>query len=71
MNKKFLSFIAQCQVNKFLFILYYEFLIKKKTILLQYFEDDNMELVKIGKLIPHPRINLAFENGKICFWNGK
>lgn len=30
-----------------------------------------MELVKMGKLIPQPRINLAFENGRICVWNGK
>lgn len=36
-----------------------------------YFDDENMELVKIGKLIPQPRINLAFENGKIGYWNGK
>lgn len=36
-----------------------------------YFEDENMELIKIGKLIPQPRINLAFENGKIGYWNGK
>ncbi|KAJ6641278.1 Protein FAM91A1 [Pseudolycoriella hygida] len=36
-----------------------------------YFDDENMELIKIGKLIPQPRINLAFENGKIGYWNGK
>ncbi|KAG4067688.1 hypothetical protein HA402_005460 [Bradysia odoriphaga] len=36
-----------------------------------YFDDENMELIKMGKLIPQPRINLAFENGKICYWNGK
>lgn len=36
-----------------------------------YFEDENIGLVKVGKLIPHPRINLAFENGKVCYWNAK
>lgn len=36
-----------------------------------YFDDENMEFIKIGKLIPQPRINLAFENGKIGYWNGK
>lgn len=36
-----------------------------------YFEDENVGLIKIGKLLPHPRINLAFENGKVCYWNGK
>lgn len=30
-----------------------------------------MEILRMGKLIPQPRINLAFENGKICYWNGK
>ncbi|XP_062553140.1 protein FAM91A1 [Armigeres subalbatus] len=36
-----------------------------------YYEDESMELVKPGKLVPKPRINLAFENGKIISWNGK
>lgn len=36
-----------------------------------YYEDESMELVKPGKLVPKPRINLAFENGKIITWNGK
>lgn len=36
-----------------------------------HYEDENMELVKPGKLVPKPRINLAFENGKISCWNGK
>ncbi|XP_058829513.1 protein FAM91A1 [Topomyia yanbarensis] len=36
-----------------------------------YFQDESMELVKPGKFVPKPRINLAFENGKIISWNGK
>uniref|UniRef100_A0A1B0EYE8 Neurotransmitter-gated ion-channel transmembrane domain-containing protein n=1 Tax=Phlebotomus papatasi TaxID=29031 RepID=A0A1B0EYE8_PHLPP len=36
-----------------------------------YFEDENIGVVKIGRLIPQPRINLAFENGKVGYWNGK
>lgn len=37
-----------------------------------YFEDEpSGELVKIGKNLPHPRLNLAFENGKVCYWNGR
>ncbi|XP_065092966.1 protein FAM91A1 [Ochlerotatus camptorhynchus] len=36
-----------------------------------YYEDESMELVKPGKLVPKPRISLAFENGKIISWNGK
>ncbi|GAB0089898.1 fam91a1 [Sergentomyia squamirostris] len=36
-----------------------------------YFEDENVGIVKIGRLIPQPRINLAFENGKVGYWNGK
>lgn len=36
-----------------------------------YFEDEDVEVIKIGKLLPQPRINLAFENGKICYWGGK
>ncbi|KAI8126786.1 hypothetical protein FF38_10391 [Lucilia cuprina] len=36
-----------------------------------YFEDERMEQLKIGKNLPHPRINLAFENGKVCYWNGR
>uniref|UniRef100_A0A1L8DBA4 Protein FAM91A1 n=1 Tax=Nyssomyia neivai TaxID=330878 RepID=A0A1L8DBA4_9DIPT len=36
-----------------------------------YFEDENIGIVKIGRLIPQPRINLAFENGKVGYWNGK
>lgn len=30
-----------------------------------------MDLVKAGKLIPQPRYNLAFDNGKVGYWNGK
>lgn len=36
-----------------------------------YFEDESMELVKPGKLVPKPCICLAFESGKINSWNGK
>lgn len=36
-----------------------------------YFEDEKMDQLKIGKNLPHPRINLAFENGKVCYWNGR
>uniref|UniRef100_A0A336MYF7 CSON009634 protein n=1 Tax=Culicoides sonorensis TaxID=179676 RepID=A0A336MYF7_CULSO len=36
-----------------------------------YFVDENIEYAKIGALIPQPRINLAFENGKIVTWPGK
>ncbi|XP_055625924.1 protein FAM91A1 [Toxorhynchites rutilus septentrionalis] len=36
-----------------------------------YFEDESMELVKPGKLVPKPRFSLVFENGKISCWNGK
>ncbi|XP_055319685.1 protein FAM91A1 [Sitodiplosis mosellana] len=33
-----------------------------------HFENENMEQVKFGKLLPPPRINLCFENGKVCYW---
>lgn len=36
-----------------------------------YFEDEQVDQLKIGKNLPHPRINLAFENGKVCYWNGR
>ncbi|KAG5678046.1 hypothetical protein PVAND_007752 [Polypedilum vanderplanki] len=36
-----------------------------------YFDDENVRNVRIGKIIPPPRISLAFENGKIAYWNGK
>ncbi|XP_075161230.1 protein FAM91A1 [Haematobia irritans] len=36
-----------------------------------YFEDEHVDHLKIGKNLPHPRINLAFENGKVCYWNGR
>ncbi|XP_061393166.1 protein FAM91A1 [Musca vetustissima] len=38
-----------------------------------YFEDEPaaVEQLKLGKTLPHPRINLAFENGKVCYWNGR
>lgn len=37
----------------------------------QHFENEDMEQVKFGKLLPPPQINLCFENGKVGFWNGK
>ena len=37
----------------------------------QYFKDEEIGFVKIGKLIPPPRICLAFENGKVTYWNEK
>ncbi|XP_017472679.1 PREDICTED: protein FAM91A1 [Rhagoletis zephyria] len=37
-----------------------------------YFEDEpNIEQLKIGKVLPYPRINLAFENGRVCYWSGR
>ncbi|XP_037940475.1 protein FAM91A1-like, partial [Teleopsis dalmanni] len=33
-----------------------------------HFEDETIEHLKIGKILPHPRINLAFENGRVCYW---
>lgn len=35
-----------------------------------YFDDENI-VFKIGKIIPQPRINLVFDNGKVVYWNGK
>ncbi|CAO1354798.1 unnamed protein product [Diamesa serratosioi] len=36
-----------------------------------YFDDENMSTVRMHSIVPPPRINLVFENGKICYWNGK
>lgn len=36
-----------------------------------YFEDENIGLVKFGKFMPQPRMNLAFENGRVCYWHSK
>uniref|UniRef100_A0A034W7H7 Protein FAM91A1 n=1 Tax=Bactrocera dorsalis TaxID=27457 RepID=A0A034W7H7_BACDO len=37
-----------------------------------YFEEEpNIEQLKIGKVLPYPRINLAFENGRVCYWSGR
>lgn len=30
-----------------------------------------MDLVKVGKLIPPPKYNLAFDYGKVQHWPGK
>lgn len=72
MNEKFMKFVHQCQVrrrderqgerkrNDFL-----------SSPFLQYFEDEGMDLVKVGKLIPQPRYNLVFDYGKVNFWPGK
>lgn len=69
MEHSYLKFISQCLVSTFSGIL----LANSKPVNLsyQYYEDESMELVKPGKLVPKPRINLAFENGKIITWNGK
>ncbi|CAH2042152.1 unnamed protein product, partial [Iphiclides podalirius] len=37
----------------------------------QYYPGEDMGIVKRGSLIPLPRKNLVFENGKISEWNGK
>ncbi|XP_043647140.1 protein FAM91A1 [Drosophila teissieri] len=37
-----------------------------------YFEDDPArQSVQAARPLPHPRINLAFENGHVCHWNGR
>lgn len=41
------------------------------SLYLQYFDDEGMDLVKIGKLIPQPRHNLMFDYGKVGYWAGK
>lgn len=72
MNKKFLKFVGQCLVsvtNNYRSILIaINLSIPHNS---QNFEDESMEMVKIGRIIPQPQINLAFENGRICYWNGK
>ncbi|XP_068620301.1 protein FAM91A1 [Battus philenor] len=37
----------------------------------QYYPGEDMGIVKRGTLVPLPRKNLVFENGKISEWNGK
>ncbi|ALC43710.1 CG7600 [Drosophila busckii] len=42
-----------------------------------YFEDDPAtpaqlrEPLQPSRALPHPRISLAFENGRVCYWNGR
>ncbi|XP_022220353.2 protein FAM91A1 [Drosophila obscura] len=42
-----------------------------------YFEEDSatpaqlLEPLQASRPLPHPRINLAFENGHVCYWNGR
>ncbi|SPP77048.1 protein FAM91A1 [Drosophila guanche] len=42
-----------------------------------YFEEDTatpqelLEPLQAARPLPHPRINLAFENGHVCYWNGR
>ncbi|XP_048524001.1 protein FAM91A1 isoform X2 [Dendroctonus ponderosae] len=37
----------------------------------QYFQGENMEIRKRGKLVPVPRRCLAFDNGRVSEWSGK
>ncbi|XP_013162820.1 PREDICTED: uncharacterized protein LOC106114244 [Papilio xuthus] len=37
----------------------------------QYYPGEDMGIVKRGSLVPLPRKNLVFENGRISEWNGK
>ncbi|KAK9875112.1 hypothetical protein WA026_005906 [Henosepilachna vigintioctopunctata] len=37
----------------------------------QYYPGENMEIMKRGKLVPQPRYNLVFDNGKVSEWTGK
>ncbi|XP_017137070.1 protein FAM91A1 [Drosophila miranda] len=42
-----------------------------------YFEEDSstpeqlLQPLQAARPLPHPRINLAFENGHVCYWNGR
>lgn len=40
-------------------------------LLFQYYPGEDMGIVKRGTLVPLPRKNIAFENGRISEWNGK
>ncbi|XP_076259821.1 protein FAM91A1 [Rhynchophorus ferrugineus] len=37
----------------------------------QYYPGENMEILKRGKLVPLPRRNLVFDNGRVSEWSGK
>ncbi|XP_044756483.1 protein FAM91A1 isoform X2 [Coccinella septempunctata] len=37
----------------------------------QYYPGENMEIMKRGRLVPQPRYNLVFDNGKVSEWSGK
>ncbi|KAL3277185.1 hypothetical protein HHI36_012536 [Cryptolaemus montrouzieri] len=37
----------------------------------QYYPGENMEIMKRGRLVPQPRYNLVFDNGKVTEWGGK
>ncbi|EEZ97172.2 Protein FAM91A1-like Protein [Tribolium castaneum] len=37
----------------------------------QYYPGENMEIMKRGRLVPLPRYNLVFDNGKVSEWTGK
>lgn len=73
MNEKFMKFVHQCQVRRMKGSVEG----REREILnnfcgfLQYFEDEGMDLVKVGKLIPQPKYNLVFDYGKVNFWPGK
>lgn len=74
MNKKFQKFVQQCLVRMNVSNEEYRFT-KIKSMLtlfsLQRFEEneEQLEHVKFGKLLPAPKINLCFENGRVSYWN--
>ncbi|XP_023013804.1 protein FAM91A1 [Leptinotarsa decemlineata] len=37
----------------------------------QYYPGENMEILKRGRLVPLPRHNLVFDNGRVSEWTGK
>ncbi|KAJ8937386.1 hypothetical protein NQ318_015466 [Aromia moschata] len=37
----------------------------------QYYPGENMEILKRGRLVPLPRHNLVFDNGRVSEWSGK
>lgn len=79
MNEKFMKFVHQCLVSKvhssgrWIKRLFSRRLsvVSHLMSISQYFEDEGMDLVKAGKLIPQPRHNLVFDYGKVGYWAGK
>ena len=73
MNRKFMKFVHQCLVRQGRG---WDYVVRDahlgfSSFSLQYFEDEGMDLVKTGKLIPQPRHNLVFDYGKVGYWSGK